>query len=89
MTKDPLDVRSLRKPDKHPAVFAAYNALEPGESFVLVNSHDPIHLEDEFKVEHTGSYGWDYLERGPRVWRIQISKLSARPPIGTTQPQAL
>ena len=76
---DLLDVRPLRKPDKHPAIFSTYNALGPGDSFVLVNNHNPLHLRDEFETEHPGSYGWDYLESGPTEWRIEIRKLSADP----------
>jgi len=79
MTTDELDVRPLRKPNKHPTIFAAYDALETGDSLVLVNNHDPIHLHDEFEIEHPGSYGWSYLEPGPSVWRIQISKLASTP----------
>jgi uncharacterized protein (DUF2249 family)/quercetin dioxygenase-like cupin family protein len=79
MTVDELDVRPLRKPDKHPTIFATYDALEAGASFVLVNNHDPIHLHDEFEIEHPGSYGWSYLESGPRTWRIEISKLATTP----------
>ncbi len=71
-----LDVRGLRKPDKHPAIFAAYAALAPGGSFVLVNDHDPKHLRQEFEVEHPGSHGWDYLNQEPRDWQVRISKLS-------------
>ena len=79
MTMDQLDVRPLRKPDKHPTIFAAYDALEVGTSFVLVNNHDPVHLRDEFEVEHPGGFGWSYLESGPTVWRIQVSKLTSTP----------
>ena len=55
-----LDVRQLRKPDKHPTIFTAYAALAVGESFVLVNNHDPKHLRAEFDIDHPGSYDWDY-----------------------------
>jgi uncharacterized protein (DUF2249 family)/quercetin dioxygenase-like cupin family protein len=79
MNDNVVDVRTVRKPDKHPMIFAAYSALECGESFVLVNNHDPLHLHDEFESEHTGSYGWDYLESGPREWRIEIRKLTNAP----------
>lgn len=72
-----LDVRALRKPDKHPTIFATYAALAVGESFVLVNNHDPKHLRDEFDADLPGSYGWEYVERGPQVWRIRISKLTS------------
>jgi uncharacterized protein (DUF2249 family) len=73
-----LDVRGLRKPEKHPTIFASYADLAVGESFVLVNNHDPKHLHDEFELDHLGSYGWEYLEKGP-VWRIRISKLTSTP----------
>ena len=79
MTDQELDVRPLRKPDKHPAIFQAYDALTAGESFALVNNHDPRHLRDEFDAEHPGSYGWDYLSTGPRTWRIKITKLASTP----------
>ncbi len=70
-----LDVRTLRKPDKHPTIFATYNALDVGSGFVLVNNHDPKHLHDEFEAGLPGSYGWEYLDRGPKVWRIAITRL--------------
>ncbi len=79
MSDRELDVRPLPKPDKHPAIFRAYDALAVGESFLLVNNHDPRHLRDEFDAEHPGSYGWDYLSRGPAAWQIRISKLASTP----------
>lgn len=79
MADKELDVRPLRKTDKHPAIFAAYSGLPVGNSFVLVNNHDPKHLHQEFEADHSGSYGWEYLEKGPTVWRIRISKLCTTP----------
>ncbi|OBI98688.1 hypothetical protein A5660_04665 [Mycobacterium alsense] len=79
MADSELDVRGLRKPDKHPTIFAEYAGLAVGESFVLVNNHDPRHLRDEFDADHPGSYGWDYVEKGPQVWRIRITKLTSTP----------
>lgn len=76
MADQELDVRPLRKPDKHPAIFGTFEALAVGESFVLVNNHDPKHLRDEFNRDRAGSYGWEYLDRGPTEWRIRISKVS-------------
>lgn len=78
MADNELDVRQLPKPDKHPTIFATYAALAVGESFVLVNNHDPKHLRAEFDADHPGSFGWEYLERGP-AWRIRISKLTSTP----------
>lgn len=79
MADNELDVRQLRKPDKHPTIFATYADLPVGGSFALVNNHDPKHLHEEFEADHGGSYGWEYLEKGPTVWRIRISKLASTP----------
>lgn len=46
MASQELDVRGLRKPDKHPAIFQAYSALEVEGSVDLVNDHDPKHLRE-------------------------------------------
>ncbi len=82
-TTDPdvheLDVRGMRKPDKHPAIFAAYAALPVDGALVLVNDHDPQHLHEEFEAEHAGSYRWEYLNREPRDWRLRITKLASTP----------
>ncbi len=78
-TAQELDVRALRKPDKHPAIFARYAALPAGGSFVLVNDHDPKHLHDEFEADHAGSYQWEYLNTQLRDWRIRITKLTTAP----------
>ncbi len=79
MAVNELDVRQLRKPDKHPTIFATYAALSVGESFVLVNNHDPKHLRAEFDADYPGSYDWEYLDKGPDVWQIRIGKLTATP----------
>ncbi len=79
MTEQELDVRPLRKPDKHPTIFATYADLPVGGSFVLVNNHDPKHLREEFELDHPGSHGWEYVQKGPREWRIRITKLTSAP----------
>ncbi|WP_327102926.1 DUF2249 domain-containing protein [Nonomuraea glycinis] len=78
-TDQELDVRPLRKPDKHPTIFATYQALPVDGSFVLVNDHDPKHLREEFEADHAGSYRWEYLNTEVRDWRIRITKLATTP----------
>lgn len=54
-----LDVRGMPKPEKHPTIFRTYDDLHVGESFVLINDHDPVHLREEFEIDHAGSgYFW-------------------------------
>ena len=71
-----LDVRDIPKPQRHPHIFERFEALPPLGSFVLVNSHDPKHLRQEFERDHPGTYDWSYLESGP-TWRIRITRLAA------------
>ena len=69
-----LDVRVIPPREKHPTIFQTFDALQPGESFVLVNDHDPFPLRYQFEATRPGRFGWEYLEQGPLVWRVQISR---------------
>lgn len=73
-TERTLDVRVIPPREKHPAIFDTFASLEPGESFVLVNDHDPKPLRYQFDFEHGGRFDWKYLEQGPSVWRVEISR---------------
>lgn len=64
MREQELDVRELPKPDKHPAVFRTYDGLAAGESFLLVNNHDPRHLREEFDTEHPAATAGNTSPRG-------------------------
>lgn len=69
-----VDVRELPPPRRHPLILSTFEALEPGQTFVLVNDHDPRPLYYQFQAELTGTFTWQYLERGPEVWRVRIGK---------------
>ena len=45
---------------------------------MLVNSHDPIHLREEFARDRPGAYDWRYLEgnQSDRLWRIRIVRIT-------------
>ncbi len=73
-TTEVLDVRTLIPAQRHAIIFELFHALEPGESFILVNDHDPKPLYYRFEVEFRGLFSWLYLEQGPEVWRIEIRK---------------
>jgi uncharacterized protein (DUF2249 family) len=71
-----LDVRELPHGRRHPSIFGTYARLAPGESFVLVNNHDPKPLRREFQATYPDQYGWDYLEAGPDRWQVRIGRLA-------------
>jgi regulator of cell morphogenesis and NO signaling len=71
---DTLVVPELPPTRKHPAVFEKFDALSNGESFLLVNDHDPIPLFYEMKAERGDSFEWIKVENGPEVWKVEIRK---------------
>ena len=75
LTKDNLvlDVRPLPGPQRHRAIFSLFDALRPGESFELVNDHDPVRLCFQFEAQWPGLYGWEYLQQGPDEFRVRIT----------------
>ena len=72
-----LDVRELIPAQRHVIIFEKYNALEPGQSYILVNDHDPKPLYYQFAAEHEGQFTWQYLEEGPTTWRVEIGRPEA------------
>ncbi len=46
-----LDIRPVPPREKHPTIFAAFDALKNGEVFQLVNDHDPMPLYYQFNAE--------------------------------------
>ncbi len=69
-----IDVRQTPPPQRHPLIFGTYEELQPGQSFELVNDHDPKPLYYQFEFERKGQFTWDYLEWGPEVWHVRIGK---------------
>jgi uncharacterized protein (DUF2249 family) len=70
-----VDVRSLIPAQRHAKIFELVNELQPGASFVLVNDHDPKPLYYQLEAEYPKQFSWDYRERGPEVWQVEIAKL--------------
>lgn len=51
-----------------------FDKLHSGESFILVNDHDPKPLYYQFQAERTRTFSWEYLESGPVTWRVRIGR---------------
>ena len=74
MTDEQLDIRPEPPSRKHMLIFEKYAGLGAGESFILVNDHDPKPLYYQFEAEKKGQFTWDYVEQGPLVWQVRIGK---------------
>ncbi len=71
-----LDARTLDRSVRHATIIAAVAALEPGESLVLANDHDPKPLRAQLAEREPGQLTWDYLAEGPEIFRIQIGRVA-------------
>ena len=69
-----LDVRKIGPKDKHPTIFQTFAKLQPGQTMEIINDHDPKPLYYQFMAEHADQFAWQYLEDGPEVWRVAITK---------------
>lgn len=70
-----VDVRSLVPAQRHARIFELVDALKPGASFILVNDHDPKPLYYQLEAEYPKQFSWEYRERGPEVWQVEIAKI--------------
>lgn len=73
-TDNILDVTLLEPRQKHPTIFARFDALDQGESLTIHNDHDPKPLYYQLVGERGNSFNWEYLEQGPDWWKVKISK---------------
>ena len=73
-TIERLFVPDLAPALKHPTILKKFDELKNGESFLLVNDHDPIPLYYEMKAEKGDIFDWKKIENGPEVWKVEIVK---------------
>ena len=73
-TIETLDVTKLEPRMKHPTIFKYFDALQPGEEFVIENDHDPKPLYYELIGERGNIFTWEYLQKGPEWFIVRICK---------------
>jgi uncharacterized protein (DUF2249 family) len=71
-----IDVRQITPRERHPLIFSTFRALQANQAMELVNDHDPRPLYYQFQEQLPGGFSWDYLEAGPDLWRVRITKLA-------------
>jgi uncharacterized protein (DUF2249 family)/quercetin dioxygenase-like cupin family protein len=82
-----LDLREVPRPLRHPLVFQKLDALRVGDSFLVVNDHDPVPLSRQIESMRPGQATWEYIRRGPETFRIRIRRVA--PPIASDIPVAV
>lgn len=69
-----LNVTLIEPRLKHPTIFEYFDALKEGESFTILNDHDPKPVYYQLLGERGDIFIWEYLEQGPEWWKVNIKK---------------
>jgi uncharacterized protein (DUF2249 family) len=69
-----VDVPSLEPRLKHPTIFQTFDELQPGESFIIHNDHDPKPVYYQLLGERGDVFTWEYLLQGPDFWDIRVTR---------------
>lgn len=69
-----LDVRTVPPRDRHPLIFQQLQALPVEGALELINDHDPKPLHYQIVAEYPNQFTWEYVESGPDVWRVRITR---------------
>lgn len=70
-----LNVINIIPRERHPLIFKTFDELGNDESFILINDHDPKPLYYQFLHEREGFFSWEYIEKGPELWKVKITKV--------------
>ena len=71
-----LDLREVPRAQRHPLVFAKFDRLAVGASFILTNGHDPVPLNRQMESMRPGQLAWEYIVRGPDIFRIRVRRIA-------------
>jgi len=69
-----LDLRAIPPYQRHQLIFQSVQDLTPGDGFSLVNDHDPRPLHHQLLSLFGAGFAWEYLQQGPEVWQVRISR---------------
>lgn len=70
-----MDVRPIPCSIKHELIIRTWLELPVGEHFILLNDHDPVPLRYQFAAQWPDTFSWEHLVKGPREFRVKITKL--------------
>ena len=73
-----LDVRPVPPKDRYDTIMGAYEALPSGGVLKLIVDHDPTCMYYTLRATRgEDAFRFEYLERGPEVWRVRVEKTAA------------
>lgn len=75
MTEIIIDVQKISPSARHGLIFDNFDSLSEGESLIIVNDHDPKPLLRQFENTRPDQYKSEYLQSGPEVWKVKITRM--------------
>ena len=70
-----LDVRPVEPKHRYETIMASYEALPAGGTLHLIVDHDPECMYYTLEATRGAeAFAFDYLERGPEVWRVNVTR---------------
>lgn len=78
-----VDTRSMTPKDRRSLVFGSFDQLKVKSAMEILNDHDPVTLRSQFELEKPHLFRWDYLESGPDVWRVAVTKIKGKHGVDT------
>lgn len=75
MTEFIIEAQKISPAQRHAFIFESFDNLEAEDSIVVVNSHDPVPLLVQLQSQRPDTFTTEYLEEGPTVWRVRITKM--------------
>lgn len=69
-----LDTRPMAAPNRNALVTWTFDQMQANTTMELLSDHDPQPLQRQFEADKAGLFSWEYLESGPALWRIAITK---------------
>jgi uncharacterized protein (DUF2249 family) len=76
-TETRVDLRAVAPPSRLAVAMYTSCLLRPGQSMEVTDGRDPVDLQVEFQRKPE-TFGWEYLERGPKAWRVRIVRRQTR-----------
>lgn len=70
-----VDLRNLPSTLRYRNILRLCRALSVGTAFVFVTDRDPESLYYQLQTQQRHQFFWQYLDRGPAIWRVQIGRL--------------
>jgi uncharacterized protein (DUF2249 family) len=69
-----IEVHPIAPRERHPLLFQTFDYLAVCESFEFVNDHDLKPLYYQFMAKRPGLLSREYLDEGPEIWRVVLTK---------------